>query len=287
MGQELPLDSTLYSLGNEELNLFKSQIGITNDEELKKHILTVQEKAYKVYPYPCIRRFAFAKLKISRLPAYPHFLQLGKTRDPAVFLDIGCCFGNDARKAVVDGYPIRNVIASDLRPEYWQLGHELFRSTPESFPVPFIPGDVFDPAFLAPDQPTYSPPSTPTPDLRSATTLTPLIGHVSAIHASAFFHLFEEAQQFELAQKMASLLSPQAGSMIFGSHMAQVQKGTRVTAWGESAFAHSPTSWEELWDGQVFKKGTVQVKTELTKDARPDLPTGPDRYLLAWSVVRL
>jgi len=153
--------------------------------------------------------------------------------------------------------------------------------------VPFVPGDVFDPAFLAPAQPTYSLPSTPTPNLRSVTTLTPLIGHVSAIHASSFFHLFNEAQQFELAQKMASLLSPQAGSVIFGVHRGQLQKGTRINSRGQNAFAHSPTSWEELWNGQVFKKGTVQVKTELTKVTMRDLSSSVERDLLAWSVVRL
>ncbi|TFK50836.1 hypothetical protein OE88DRAFT_1659936 [Heliocybe sulcata] len=289
VGQVSPLDPTLYVLDDEESAFFKSHIGIADDEELKKHILAVQEKAYKVYPYPCIRRFAFAKLKISRLPAYPHFLELGKTRDPAIFLDIGCCFGNDARKAVADGYPIRNVIASDLRPEYWELGHELFRSTPQSLPVPFVAGDAFDSEFLTPTQPTYSPPTTPVPDLQSVTALTPLIGHVSAVHASAFFHLFDEAGQFELAQRMASLLSPQPGSIIFGSHRGLPQKGMRTNARGQQSFAHSPESWDELWNGSIFEKGRVRVDARVVQVDRPDLnrPTGGGHYLLEWSVTRL
>ena len=45
----------------------------------------------QVHPYPCIRGFGFAKLKIARIPAYPRVLDLAKSRPGAIFLDIGCC----------------------------------------------------------------------------------------------------------------------------------------------------------------------------------------------------
>ena len=73
------------------------------------------------------------RLKISRLFAYDVLLELGKKREGAILLDIGCCcefwvpmilnmlitsplmpVGNDVRKAIADGYPVQNVIASDL-----------------------------------------------------------------------------------------------------------------------------------------------------------------------------
>lgn len=44
----LPLDDSLYSLEGENLAFFKEQTGITNEEELKKHILGAQKKAYDV-----------------------------------------------------------------------------------------------------------------------------------------------------------------------------------------------------------------------------------------------
>ncbi|TFK50835.1 hypothetical protein OE88DRAFT_1712786 [Heliocybe sulcata] len=273
-----------------ESAFFKSQTGIIDDDELKQHILSVWEKAYKVHLYPCTRRFASAKLKISRLPSYPHFLQLGKDRDAAIFLDIGCCFGNDVRKAVADGYPVDKVIASDLRSEFWDLGHELFRSTPETFSVPFIQGDVFDSAFLARAQISYAPSSNRAPVLRSLTTLTPLIGHISAIHASAFFHLFNEEQQLELARRMASLLSPEPGSIIFGSHVGQPHKSVRTsrrTTNGRDIFCHSDQSWRDLWNGQVFQKGKVQVDSQLIRVGRPDFSQTEEAYLLVWSVIRL
>ena len=33
--------------------------------------------------------------------------------------DVGCCFGQELRKAILDGYPEANVVASDLTSEYW------------------------------------------------------------------------------------------------------------------------------------------------------------------------
>ena len=41
------LDTNLYNLTPEEAAFFKTQIGIDDDEELKKHILEVQTKAYE------------------------------------------------------------------------------------------------------------------------------------------------------------------------------------------------------------------------------------------------
>jgi len=285
-----PPDEKFYQLDEQELAFFKSQTGIEDDEKLKQHIVKVQRDAFEVHPYPCISRFAFTKLKISRLPAYDQLLKLGKEREGAIFLDIGCCFGNDVRKAVADGFPVQNAIASDIEPAFWQLGHQLFDSTPETFPVPFIPGDAFDASFLRETPPFYAPPETSVPDLSSLTTLTPLLGHVSAIHASSFFHLFDEAQQLLLAKLLAGLLSPIPGSVLLGSHSAWPEKGSR-TAPGlpRALFCHGPDSWKALWDGEVFGKGSVKVDVALQEVPREllNVADGFRFYNLLWSVTRL
>ncbi|OBZ78828.1 hypothetical protein A0H81_00367 [Grifola frondosa] len=271
-----PLTEDIYSLDEKELEFMRSQTGIQDERLLKEHILKVQAEAYAIHPYHCIRRFAFTKLKLARLAfGYEQLLKLGRERDHAIFLDIGCCFGNDVRKAIADGFPIRNVVASDLHPEFWELGHKLFRSTPETFPVPFVAGDAFNPAHLQVVDPFYSPPDTPIPTLSELTSLNPLHGHVSAIHASSFFHLFEEAQQLYLAKALAGLLSPERGSIILGSHGGLPQKGLRPRAnsHGGLMFCHSPESWAELWDGQIFEKGTVRVDAKLVEVNRRDPPT--------------
>ena len=190
--------------------------------------------------------------------------------------------------------------------EYANLGHKLFKTTPETYPIAFVPGDVFDPNHLevtppiasAPSQAssgTGDPPSVSAPDLRSLTSLNPLHGRVDAIRAAALFHLFGEEKQLHLARALAGLLSPEPESMIFGGHIGVAEKkgfepsvthGDHDRMW-----CHSPESWTELWDGLVFEKGMVKVQTELIyverKILEPDAPQNSMFTSLVWSVTRL
>jgi hypothetical protein len=280
----LPLDESLYSLNPEEKTFFKSQTGIDDDDALRDHILAVQKKAYAVHPYPGIRRFSFTKFRITLWPAYGRALQLCKERKDAIFVEVGCSLGQDLRKIVVDGWPVENAIGFDLHKGYWKCGHELFKTTQASFPAPFICGDVFDSSIIAPRGPFNEEPPTPRPDLHSLTSLTPLQGFVSVIHATSFFHLFNEEQQLRAARQLATLLSPAPGSLIFGSHLGFPVKGSRSCMVStKEMFCHSPETWQELWDGQVFVKGSVQVDVELREIKK--LETEVD--LLVWSVRRL
>ena len=47
-GPKIPLDESLYALSEEERTFFKQQTGISDDDELKAHILRVQAEAYEV-----------------------------------------------------------------------------------------------------------------------------------------------------------------------------------------------------------------------------------------------
>ncbi|KAI0750572.1 hypothetical protein BC629DRAFT_1230500 [Irpex lacteus] len=259
---ELSPDDGLYSaLDEADVKALTEQTGIKDPEELKKHVANIRAEAYKIHPYHCIRVFSFARLKLNRFPAYQDLLKLGKERPGALFLDLGCCLGHDVRKAVADGFPISQAIGSDLHPEFWALGHKLFKTTPETYPLAFIPADVFDPASLAPAPIPTSVPTEPLPPLTSLTSLNPLHGRLSAIHASALFHLFSEEKQLELAKLIAPLLSPEPGSFIFGAHGGLEVKGDRErkNSHGIPMFCHSPESWTELWEKQVFKEGQVKV----------------------------
>jgi hypothetical protein len=128
--------------------------------------------------------------------------------------------------------------------------------------------------------------------------LTSLQGQISVIHASSFFHLFDEDKQYELAQRVATLLSPEPGSIIFGAHGGLPEKGLRIARshTGRYMFCHSPETWKKVWQGGgeegkegVFKKGTVRVEAGLKEVERPDLSTRLDEkfYLLWWSLTRL
>ncbi|KAL4080809.1 hypothetical protein J3A83DRAFT_71869 [Scleroderma citrinum] len=278
--------------------------GIQDDDELKNHIVDVQAKAFAIAPYPCITTLNFIRRKMSDHVAYEQVLKLGREREGALLLEMGCCFGIEVRRAVTDGFPAKQIIASDLNAELWEFGHTLCRSTPESFPVTFLVGDALDPEFLSPipcnveTQHAF--------DLSRISTLNDLKGKCSAIYARSFFHLFDEAQQCQLAHALGSLLSPEKGSVIFGSHIGGPEKGSithRAIAGQERTFLHSPSSWEELWtetsptnhqDGMaqgndhlqrpVFRFGEAKVEASI-KFIR--LGIGFEGYRLEWSVTRL
>ncbi|KAJ7363821.1 hypothetical protein DFH08DRAFT_949457 [Mycena albidolilacea] len=229
-----PLDESFYDLTEEDLVFIKAQSGIEDPDTLKPKIYT--------------------------FPMYEHVLDLG--RKGGIVLDLGKCWS--------DGIPAQNLIASDLWPVFWDLGHELFNSTPATFPAAFLAGDTFDPAFLEPFPPLTPSSDVPVPaapaPLNSLTNLAPLRGHLAAIHATCLFHLFLEPQQAQLARALGGLLAPAPGAVILGSHVGRRAKGANekgpFCSGGHRMFCHSPSSWKEQWKG-IFSEGAVEVRAEL------------------------
>jgi len=120
-------DTSLYCITPDEAAFFKSQTGIDNDEDLKRHVLEVQAKAYKASqsdrtspqsytsnPTECrlhhilvsmvlpfcgtfgqhmhrTYSVTMPRLNVSTYSVYEHILKLGRERPNAILLDIGCC----------------------------------------------------------------------------------------------------------------------------------------------------------------------------------------------------
>ncbi|KAG8717578.1 hypothetical protein FRC09_014059 [Ceratobasidium sp. 395] len=260
------LDESLYSLTPDELSFHQGWTGITDEAELKQHIISVQSRAYKIFPYPCIRRFSFTKLLTQRHPTYKHVLEYVQEHPDAIYLELGCCFGNTARKLTTDGYPAQNIVATDLHQgilpfissivtlvtylskiqpaEFWKLGFELFRDDASKFPASFVAGDILSSEMLNPSAKKLD----ERPNLSTIKNLTELLGYVSIIHASAFFHLFSEEDQLKVACGCVTLLTGLPGATIFGAHIGANKPGLyeRPRA-GNPMFCHSPESWEEMW----------------------------------------
>ena len=167
----------------------------------------------------------------------------------------------------------------------------MFRTSPETFPVKFLAGDAFDDAHLSLTTPILS---GSLPPVASVNILTELRGRISVIHASALFHLFSEEKQFELGKRLAALLDPRPGTVIFGSHGGMPVKGQRQPFFVEM-FCHSPESWTQMWEEQIFEKGQVKVNvvlkdmTMLAKGFEKcvSVEEGAMYYWLVWSVERL
>ena len=130
--------------------------------------------------------------------------------------------------------------------------------------------------------------------MASVETLTELRGHISVIHNSSLFHLFNEEKQLELGQRLGALLDPRPGSIISGSHGGMPSKGQRNEVYPEM-FCHSPESWVQMWEEQIFQKGQVKASAFLVEMSMAAERLGvmdPARkgakfYGLAWSVERL
>ncbi|KAG2367030.1 hypothetical protein BDR07DRAFT_1449047 [Suillus spraguei] len=92
----------------EEIAFFTRQMGIQDEVALKTHIINVA-------PYACIRGFDFLHPSMSKLHIYDHILDRGS--EGAILLDIDSCLGADVMKAIEDGFPDHNIIASDIKEE--------------------------------------------------------------------------------------------------------------------------------------------------------------------------
>lgn len=211
--------------------------------------------------------------------------------------------GNALRKVVADGWPAGNTIGIDLHKgvfqagvldafclrdtavsiEFWDIGHELFKSTSDSFPAGFIGGDIFDDTILTPidDSDTIPNLNLETIDLHHLTFLTPLRRRVSAIYACNVFHLFTVRKQSELAKRLAYLLMRKPGSVIFGSHgVVPAQRAARDV--GPNSF-HSAKSFAEMWS-EVFEAGSVEISWKIKVRPQRRLSMLGEWDIIWWSV---
>ncbi|THH19032.1 hypothetical protein EW146_g2061 [Bondarzewia mesenterica] len=256
----------LPSLTDDERLFYKSEIEIANDEDLMEHMYILQMTAQRMWPSTRHSPPRFARLVMSQLPLYRYILETRENRIDAILLDVGCGIGVDVRKAVWDGFPAEDIIATDHNLVEWNLGLQLCR-TPEFRHkyIKFIPGGILDPKFLMPSAVRYTAPELAHPPIPALKNLSPMLNHVSFIHASNFFQYFLAQQQKHVAQLLASLLVALPGCLIFGQQPGAATPCTirEQGPYGKSMYCHSPASWKALWEGDVFAKGSVRCDAEL------------------------
>ncbi|RPB05114.1 hypothetical protein L873DRAFT_1663949 [Choiromyces venosus 120613-1] len=215
---------------------FFEQYTALKGDQITEHILKIRAKAWELYTYPCIGNFYFVEFTFANQPVYQEVL--GKLQQGASFLDVGCCFGQDLRKLVADGAPAGKLNGMDLRPEFIELGYELFcdRGT---LPARFIaPADILALAEAANDD---------------AVRL--LSGKIDIIHLGHFLHLFSWKDQLRAATNIAKLLSPAKGSLIVGHQVGSEVAGEFALPWvpesdedSPRAFRHHEASFKKLWE---------------------------------------
>lgn len=118
--------------------------------------------------------------------------------------------GTDARKVVADGYPAQNVFACDLRQEFLDYGHRLYNDA-STCGIHFLTANAFDIPY---------PPQGPiVTDLANVKEVGQLRGRVTHLYAGLFFHLFDEAVQYDLALRLGTLVKHESGTVLYGRQM--------------------------------------------------------------------
>ncbi|KAL6720881.1 hypothetical protein ACLMJK_002806 [Lecanora helva] len=210
-------------------------------KDVENHVYRVRDKAWGVFPWPCIGEFWFLSFGLAKHPLYTTMV-LPRLRSGDSLLDMGSCMGQDLRKCIYDGAPADKLYASDLFAEYEDLSHDLWRDR-DTFPKNhFLAEDILadNDRFLQGSLMTKLGP-----------------GQTDMIAINMFMHLFDFDNQLKVATRLLRLLAQKPGSMILGSQ-AGVQEPVDEplkppfdkTEDGKTRtiFRHSTQSFINLWE---------------------------------------
>ena len=217
---------------------YREYVGITDEEELKKHLMEVRGLAWQVYSYYCVASFSFINSSLGESfgrEFYDGVLQRLKRGD--MLLDLACAFGYTARNLVYDGAPQENIISGDLRKGFWDLGYQLFRDQ-DKFHGEFREGDIFDPEYLK--------------DLE---------GKIDIIHTTNFFHLFKLPEQKNLVRRLTELVSTKPGTIIFGHQVGDTEvyySQSRLNP-GTGLYRHTEESFRAMFKDNATGNWDINI----------------------------
>ncbi|KAI1179385.1 hypothetical protein F4777DRAFT_534040 [Nemania sp. FL0916] len=233
---------TLHNVPKLMSELMSSYSGVPAEEQIA-HITRLRNEGYAEFPYPCMGSFRFLDLDLARHEAYQEHV-LAPLAQPAVpgkieplFLDCGCCLGQDLRKLVVDGAAPSRLWASDIKARFIELGFELFRDGHK------LPRDHFlCPGNLLADADSDA--------AAAEDRLSVLNDRVTILSISAVFHLFDLDDHRRIADRCLRLLRKDTGApvLIVGAH-GGLKVPARLPRARQNSYRylHNGESWEALW----------------------------------------
>ena len=156
----------------------------------------------------------------------------------------------------------------DIIADFINLGYDLFNDA-KDLRAPFLFADLLNDEVAA------------------------LEGGIDIVYAASFFHLFEWEDQVRAAVKVAGILRPAKGSLVFGHQMGYIKAGSRkmAAAPNGSCYLHDVESWKRLWE-EVEKDVGMKFEVQAALEAdgpvadsmrRPDA----DRRVLRFRIERL
>jgi SAM-dependent methyltransferase len=243
---------------------YREYVGISDEEELNKHLMEIRTLAWEVYKYRCIASFLFVNYNLGESYGsewYKGILERMKHGD--LFLDLACAFGQIARNLAYDGAPHENIISGDLQQRFWDLGYQLYRDR-EKFHGVFHQGDIFDENYLN----QYN-------------------GKINILHTSAFFHLFDLPAQKQVVRQMMNLVSTKPGTIIFGRQAANTipHRLEHPLRPGQILYLHNEESFRAMFQEVVGQGWDMKTWVRIREDDVSD--NGGKRGRLMFIATRL
>ena len=166
---------------------------------------------------------------ISNFPQYPHVLARAKQGDR--ILDLGCGLAQDLRYLAADGAPSENLYASDISPELWNFGFDLFKDH-DRMAANFVAANLLD----------------------DVSELRKWDGMMDVIIANMIIHLFDWDGQIVALKNLVELSRP--GALVLGYQRAQVPPVSKERPWGTMYF-HDENTFRQIWE--IVQQKTHQV----------------------------
>lgn len=191
--------------------------------------------------------------------AYGSIVAHLKVNEEAKVLDLGCCFGHDARQLIKDGVRPSQIVACDLLSELINYGYELFGDEKDQGHLKGLRWERVD-VFNKDDIKRISQPN----------------GYY-AIYTGSFIHLFPLEWQQKAIASMKSLLSKEKSSKMWGRQVGveegkagpkdRIVKESRGPigikenddGFRDSPFYHDVTSLKKLFEGSEPENWDSQV----------------------------
>ncbi|CAI6241410.1 unnamed protein product [Periconia digitata] len=226
-------------LDQKSRNLIESYCQMPSDQVVP-HLYAVREKAWKVFPWPCVGMWSFVVPTINTLPQYSSIILRVKEKGQRI-LDLGCALGQDVRQMIADGVPDHLVYGLELEAGFIDLGYDLFLDR-DTLKSEFISADVLEK-------------SGPNPKLAAWD------GTIDIIYSGRFLHCFGREDGLVVAMRMTKLLSNRAGSVIVGECLGGKIDREVVAPVGK-LHLYSVESFKELW-AQAAEGMGVEFKVDV------------------------
>ncbi|KAJ5675453.1 hypothetical protein N7462_008350 [Penicillium macrosclerotiorum] len=202
-------------------------------DEVLPHVLSLRDEAFAVFHYACIGQMRFLSFNLSHMPFYKKLLERLQSNPTAVFLDAGCCFGQEIRFLADQGIPGSQLFGCDLEQVFIDLGYQLFRDK-DTLDAKFVTGDLTE------DDDQF----------HSGRLSQELAGKIDVIFASSLFHMWDYDTQLRVATRMAKFCTDKEGVMISGRQMGSLVGGHYNMAGmkdGAMHYRHDTKTMEDFW----------------------------------------